>query len=109
MASGSQPDSTNSPSENLSQEEQLDKAQKELSEAQKDLKDLTKEKDHTQKVYDKHNKRHAESQDESDHESEAVELGFLEEIKPYLDELEEEWDKAQEHVQQLIDLINSLS
>ena len=109
LASGSQPDSTDSAQENLSKEQQLDKAQKELSEAQKDLEELTKDKKHTQEVYDKHNRRHAQSQDESDSDSEAIELGFLEDIKPYLDEMEQQLDKTQEHVQQLIDLINSLS
>lgn len=92
----------------MSPEQEKEKAQKELSEAQEDLADLTKEKEHVQRVYDKHNKGHAVAQDASDSEAEEIELGFLEEYKPYLDELEEKLDSAQEHVQTLTDVLNSL-
>ena len=101
-----QGNNTNNPQENLSPEQE--KAQKELSEAKEELDDLTKEKEQVQRVYDKHNKGHAHAQDASDSEAEEIELGFLEEYKPYLDELEEKLESAQEHVQTLTDVLNSL-
>lgn len=99
---------TNNPQENLSPEQEKAQKEKELSEAQEELADLEKRRDHVQRDYDKHNKRHAEAQDASDSEAEDFEVGFLENTKPYLDELEEELEKVQEHVQTLTDLINSL-
>ena len=108
-ASGSQLDSTDSAQENLSKEQLLEKAQEKLSEAQKDLEGLTEEKQLTQELYDIHNRRHAEAQDESDSETEEHELGLLEEMKPQLDEMEQQLDQAREQVQRLTDIINSLS
>lgn len=102
----SETNDTNNSQDNLSPEQE--NAQKELSKAEQDLADLEKEKEQLQNVYDKHNERHAEAQDLSDSESEGVELGFLERIKPELDRLEEELENAQEHVQTLTDLLKSL-
>ena len=105
----SENNNTNNPQENLSTEQQLDKAKKDLSEAEIDLADLKKEKDHVEMIYNKHSDRRCVAQDYSEDEIADFELGFLEDIRPYLDDLEEQWDKAQEHIQELIDIISSLS
>ena len=99
---------TNNPQENLSPEQKIDKARENLSEAEKRLADLKEKKEQTQVVYDKHNKAHAEAQDDSDSETEAEEVFYLEHLKPYLDELEENIEKAQQHVQELVDFVSSL-
>lgn len=101
----SETDNTNNTQEKLSPKQE--DVEKELSKAQEDLEDLEEEVKHVQQVYDKHNRRHAEAQDESDSETENFEVGFLEEIKPNLDKLQEELENAQEHVQTLTDLLKS--
>ena len=103
--SNSETDNTNKTQEELSPKQE--DVQKELSKAQEDLADRKEEIKHVQEVYDKHNKRHAVAQDESDSETEDYEVGFLEEIKPRLDQLEEELENVQEHVQTLTDLLKS--
>ena len=105
----SENNNTNNPQENLSTEQQLDKAKKDLSEAGKNLADLEEEKNRVERIYNGHSDRRCEAQDESDDETADFELGFLEDIRPYLDDLEEEWDKVHEHIQELIDIITTLS
>ena len=87
--------------EELSLEQQLDKANKKLEQ-------LTEKKNLIQEEYDHHNKEHAEAQDDSDVETEMHELGFLEKLTPRLYKLDEKIEKAEEHVQELLELINSL-
>ena len=93
----------------MSPEQQLDKAKKELSEVEKDLAELKRQKDYVEEVYNNHSDRRCEAQDDSDNEIADFELSILENIRPRLDDLEEEWELAQEHIQELIDVISSLS
>ena len=93
-ASGSQ--------ENLSTEQQLDKANNKLEK-------LAGEKKKIQEFYDHHNEKHAEAQDDSDSVSEKFQLDFLEKLTPPLRKVEGKIEKTEDHVQDLLDLINSLS
>ena len=101
-SSDSESDESSGPHEDLPLEEQLDKANKKLE-------ILTEKKNITQEEYDYHNKEHAEAQDDSDAETEMHELGFLEKLTPRLYKLEDKIEKTQEHIQNLLDLINPFS
>ena len=105
----SENNNTNNPQENLSREQQLEKVKEDLAEAEKHLADLEKEKDRVERIYNGHSDRRCEAQDDSDDETADFELGFLENIRPYLDDLEEAWHEGQEEIQELIDVISSLS